>query len=799
MLALPPRSRRTGNGLGPILRVPVLLLVLLLVLAPTARPAAAEITAEQVRKSIETGVAYLLKQQTKTTGGWAEHPGQPGGLTSLCTLALLHAGLPPEDPAVQRALAYLRSLGNPEMTYATSLQTMVFCLAEPEKDRLLISRNARWLESIQIAAGERKGAWGYSAQEGNGDNSNAQFALLALYEAEQTGVEISDQTWRLALNYWRDCQHPDGSWGYYKGFPASGSMTCAGIASMIIASGQLGGEAARVEDGTVRCCGQQEDDSDIQRGLIWLGKKFSVSSNPSVLAGRDGGASGTWLLYYLYGVERVGRMTGSRFIGRHDWYREGAEMLVSKQDDLTGYWKGVGHGENNPLVATSLALLFLSKGRRPVVISKLKHGDESDWDRHPQGVQHLTRFVETEWRRELSWQTVDVQAATVEDLLETPVLLLSGQQLLNLTRQQRENLREYVNQGGFIFAEACDGRGCNGRLFDQAFRELMRELFPDAPLRLLPPDHPVWYAQRKVDPRFLRPLYGMDACCRTSVVYCPETLSCFWELASTRQLPKYPAEVRDEIQACLNIGANVLAYATNRQLKDKLDRPQAAYSEGVEDRAARGQLYVPKLSHSGGGDDAPQALVNLLNLFRQQSAARVAAQRLLLEPDDPRLFEYPLLFMHGRRDFRFTPSQRKALGEFIERGGFVFADAICASPQFAQAFRREWEAILPGHKLVRIPPDDPLFTRAYRGYDVGQVTLRDPKLRGESDDPLEARLTKTTPWLEAIEYEGRYAVIFSPYDISCALENLASLECKGYVRDDAARLGINILLYALTR
>jgi hypothetical protein len=29
------------------------------------------------------------------------------------------------------------------------------------------------------------------------------------------------------------------------------------------------------------------------------------------------------------------------------------------------------------------------------------------------------------------------------------------------------------------------------------------------------------------------------------------------------------------------------------------------------------------------------------------------------------------------------------------------------------------------------------------------------------------------------------------------LENNASLECKGYVREDAARLAINILLYAL--
>ena len=40
-------------------------------------------------------------------------------------------------------------------------------------------------------------------------------------------------------------------------------------------------------------------------------------------------------------------------------------------------------------------------------------------------------------------------------------------------------------------------------------------------------------------------------------------------------------------------------------------------------------------------------------------------------------------------------------------------------------------------------------------------------------------------------------MIFSPYDLSCALENHASLDCKGYVKQDAARIGLNIILYAM--
>jgi hypothetical protein len=83
------------------------------------------------------------------------------------------------------------------------------------------------------------------------------------------------------------------------------------------------------------------------------------------------------LYYYLYGVERVGRMTARRFIGKHDWYREGADMLVRHQDHLSSFWKGTGNAENNPLIGSSFALLFLSKGRRGDG-GQAQHGPDDD-------------------------------------------------------------------------------------------------------------------------------------------------------------------------------------------------------------------------------------------------------------------------------------------------------------------------------------------------------------------------------------------------------------------------------------
>ena len=74
--------------------LPKFLLSLLAVVGLATRPARAEVTADQVRRALAMGVRYLKSKQNKVDGSWTRHPGQPGGVTSLCTLALLEAGEP---------------------------------------------------------------------------------------------------------------------------------------------------------------------------------------------------------------------------------------------------------------------------------------------------------------------------------------------------------------------------------------------------------------------------------------------------------------------------------------------------------------------------------------------------------------------------------------------------------------------------------------------------------------------------------------------------------------------------------
>ena len=103
----------------------------------------------------------------------------------MATLALLNCGVPTDDPTIKSALAYLQKVP-PKFNYVVCLQTMVFAQADPVKYALVINKNVAWLESQQKrdkTAEKFVGGWGYP--DGYGDNSNSQFAVLALYEAQR--------------------------------------------------------------------------------------------------------------------------------------------------------------------------------------------------------------------------------------------------------------------------------------------------------------------------------------------------------------------------------------------------------------------------------------------------------------------------------------------------------------------------------------------------------------------------------------------------------------------------------------
>src|SRR5206468_8684623 len=122
--------------------------------------------------------------------------GWQGGWTSLAMLALLNAGVSPDDPIIEGGLKTLRQI-EPKQTYVVSLQTMVFAETGRNEDRERIQRNVDWLIDAMVRDGGKCKGWTYlQANSRITDNSNTQYALLGLHAGRLAGAKIDREVWQ---------------------------------------------------------------------------------------------------------------------------------------------------------------------------------------------------------------------------------------------------------------------------------------------------------------------------------------------------------------------------------------------------------------------------------------------------------------------------------------------------------------------------------------------------------------------------------------------------------------------------
>ena len=240
----------------------------------------------------------------------------------------------------------------------------------------------------------------------------------------------------------------------------------------------------------------------------------------------------------------------------------------------------------------------------------------------------------------------------------------------------------------------------------------------------------------------------------------------------------------------MRLGVNVIAYATGRELHDKLENTAPAKADVPIVKIPRSRLSIARLQHTGGWDTASGALRHLQLALAAKGFETAAAPTL--SATDPALFDHPLLYMHGRKNFSFTDAERDQLKKYLETG-FLFADACCGSQQFDESFRKLIEQLYQ-QPLQRIPVDHELL-KMPTGFDIRQVHRRilfTTPGQAASSEPVLGE-----PVLEGMSIDGRLVLVYSKYDLSCALERQATVNCAGYPTEDAAKIAVNIVLYAL--
>jgi hypothetical protein len=206
--------------------------------------------------------------------------------------------------------------------------------------------------------------------------------------------------------------------------------------------------------------------------------------------------------------------------------------------------------------------------------------------------------------------------------------------------------------------------------------------------------------------------------------------------------------------------------------------------------AGYSSLTLPWIKYQGGNDNPrPDALRSLLAQVTRRTSIEVNWKPFGLTISDPKLFSHPFIYMGGNERFDpFSEKDLNVLRSYLSYGGFLLIDdnSAQADSEFDVSIRKLISALFPQNPLRKIQRDHSIFRSFYLLNTVSGRSI-------------------VKPYLEGISIKGRTVLVYSSNDQGGAWSrnklghwNYDVIAGGHKQRQLAIRLGINIIMYALT-
>ena len=202
------------------------------------------------------------------------------------------------------------------------------------------------------------------------------------------------------------------------------------------------------------------------------------------------------------------------------------------------------------------------------------------------------------------------------------------------------------------------------------------------------------------------------------------------------------------------------------------------------------KFRIPQISYSGGNSKPrPEAIVSLLAQIAKRTSVNVKRQEIDLKISDPTLFRYPMIYLAGDSGFEpFPKNELKILRNYLSFGGFLIIDdnSVKANSDFDKSVRGLISKLFPRSPMSKIPRDHSIFRSFYL---INRITGR----------------ANILPYLKGVSIKGRTVLVYSSNDLGGAWSrnklgywNYDMVGGGETQRKSSIRLGVNIILYALT-
>lgn len=117
-------------------------------------------------------------------------------------------------------------------------------------------------------------------------------------------------------------------------------------------------------------------------------------------------------------------------------------------------------------------------------LARIQYRGGGDWYNDPSALSNLIEYTKDQVPIAISSTYDDVQIGS-RDLQNYPFAFLTGHGSITLNSSETENLRRWLNNGGFLFID--DDYG-----LDESARALVSRVYPDAGLVEVPYSHPIY-------------------------------------------------------------------------------------------------------------------------------------------------------------------------------------------------------------------------------------------------------------------------------------------------------------------
>ena len=775
-------------------------LILLMFLGTGLRPARAA-SPQQINEAVARGVKYLYSVEkegnwemgradptTLSTSGGFSPASRYGGYTAIATYALLAAGEKTKDnPKLQAAVKWLMK-ADLHGTYAVALRAQVWLLIDQSAGRdAARDADAHFLLNSLIQKGANAGFYGYNygvpGQKppvlafGEGgpvasyayDRSNSQYGVLGVWAAEQAGADIPEKYWEIVDSGWRRAQQHDGGWNYRVGEAdpkPTATMTCAGVASLFITQDYL----LRLKKWDP--CAGATPDINIENGLIFVEKHIQ-----ELLGGNNH--------YGMYGVERIATASGRRYFGSIDWFQLGADATVQEQHKA-GEWGG----SYGPVADTSLAILFLSRGRAPVMINKLQYAitlkkrtdtdkpQELDpWNERPRDIANLTHWVAPRIETTLNWQIVNLSIPP-EQLHDAPILYISGNQALSFTDDEIEqDCARSCEQGGMIFGTfRIAARGYSRKVSRSWEPRCSAGNFGNCPLK--PPD----FHRRAIPGAEMETASARDPGDDQRRARADDPAGRMG-MPVVRGKWKFQQGASRVLRTRARIFFSMQPTGKNLFYKGEpyivLPKQHAIHPKSCE----RWRGFRPTAT----GIPNQAAGRRLSAIFHNTRGTQLDAEPVKL--GSGKLADYSIAHLTGTTKVIFSEAQRQELKQFVTKGGTLIIDAAGGDAEFANSIEADLRTIFGKDAdagLARpLPMDAAVFSAGAKIAEVGYRVYA----------------TRTLGNLKAaricgISVGGRIGVFYSREDISGGLVGQNVDGIIGYNPASATQLMSNMITFA---